>query len=105
MATMYFQIAQTGLFMGKFFSHSGGPRKQCSTNLKLSLGCKVGQIRPRGRWIEAEICLFMMILMIFTLHIHKDLINILEYANEVISYTTTRRNDLSNCIIDDTKTC
>ena len=28
-------------------------------------------------------------------------INILEYANEVISYSTTTRKDLSNFIIDD----
>ena len=60
MATMHFQIAQTGLFMGKFFSHSGGPREQFGTNSKLYLGCKVGQIRSRGSWFEAEISLFMV---------------------------------------------
>ena len=26
MATMHFHITQTGLFLGTFFSHSGGPR-------------------------------------------------------------------------------
>ena len=74
MVTMHFHIAQTGLFMGIFFSNSGGPREQCGTNSKLSLGCKVVQIRSRGRWNEAEICLFMIFLMIFTLYIRLSLI-------------------------------
>ena len=69
MATMHFQIAKTGLFMRIFFSHSGGPREQFNTNSKLSLGCKVCQIRSRGRWFEAGISLFMMFFMIFTLFI------------------------------------
>ena len=63
MATMHFHIALTGLFMsfmGIFFSHTGGSREQFGTNSKLSLGCKVGQIRSRGKWFEAEISLFMM---------------------------------------------
>ena len=60
MAIMHFYIAQTCLFMGIFFSHSGGPRKQFGTNSKLSLGCKVGQIRSRGRWFKAEKSLIMM---------------------------------------------
>ena len=34
-AAMHFHIAQIGLFMGKFFSHSGGPREQFGTNSKL----------------------------------------------------------------------
>ena len=74
MATMHFQIAQTGLFMGIFFLHSGGPKEQFGTNSKLSLGCKVGQIRSRGSWFEAEISLFMMFFMIFTLFIRFSLI-------------------------------
>ena len=37
--------------------------------------------------------------------IYKVFVNILEYANEVISYTTTRQKDMSNCIIDDIKAC
>ena len=60
MATMHFHIDQTGSRMGKFFSHSGGPREQFGTNSKLSLGCKVGQIRSRGRRYEAEISLIIM---------------------------------------------
>ena len=60
MATMHFNIAQTGLFMGIFLSHLGGPRKQFGTNSKLSVGCKVGQIRFWGSWFEAEISLFNM---------------------------------------------
>ena len=75
MANMHFHIAQTGLFMGIFYSHSGGPRKQFGTNSKLSLGCKVGQIRSRGRWFKAQISLFMMFFfMIFTLFIRLSLI-------------------------------
>ena len=30
---------------GEFFSHSEGPREKFDTNSKLSLGCKVGEIR------------------------------------------------------------
>ena len=71
------------------FAFALGPRKQFGTNSKLSLGCKVGQIRSRGRWFKAEISLFMMFSYDFHL-IYKAFINILEYANEVISYTTTR---------------
>ena len=88
MATMLFHIlAHTSLFMGNSFSHSGGPREQFETNSKLSLGCKVGQIRSRRRWFEAEISLFMMFFYDFHL-IYKAFI--LEYANQVITYTTTR---------------
>ena len=35
MATMDFQIAQTGLFLGNNFSHLGHPREQVGTNEKL----------------------------------------------------------------------
>ena len=36
MATMYFHIAQTNLFLEKqFFSHLGYPWEQCGTNEKL----------------------------------------------------------------------
>ena len=45
MATMHFHIAQSGLLMGISFLHSEGPREKTGTNSKLSLGCKVGQIR------------------------------------------------------------
>ena len=45
MATMHFHIAQTGLFVGILFSHLGGPRERFGTKSKLSLWCKVGQIR------------------------------------------------------------
>ena len=31
-------MAQTGLFLGNFFSHSGYPKKQFGTNEKLSSG-------------------------------------------------------------------
>ena len=90
MVTMHFHIAQTGLFMGNsFFAFRGGPREQFVTKSKLFLGCKVGQIRSRGRWFEAEISLSMMVFYDFHL-ICKAFINILEYANEVISFTTTR---------------
>ena len=47
-ATMHFYIlAKTGLFLGNIFLHEGVPRKQFGTHEKLSLGCKVGQIRYR----------------------------------------------------------
>ena len=48
LATMHSHKAKTSLFIQIFFSHSGGPREQFGTNSKLSLGCKVGQIRSRG---------------------------------------------------------
>ena len=41
MATMHFQIAQTGLFLGNvFFSHSGCPRERFCINEKLSWGAR-----------------------------------------------------------------
>ena len=88
MATMHFHIAQTGLFMG-FFLDSRGPRKQFSTNSKWSLGCKVGQIRSRGSRFVAEISLSIMLVYVFTLFIRLLLI-FFEYANKLISYSTTR---------------
>ena len=88
MATMHFYIAQTGLFTGTFFAFMGSQEKVWH-QLKIISWCKVGQIRSRGRWFKAEISLFMMLFMIFTLFI-RTFISILEYANEVISYTTTR---------------
>ena len=45
MATMHFQIVQTGLYMGNVFALSGGPREQFGTNSNVFLGCKVDQIR------------------------------------------------------------
>ena len=69
MATVYFHLAQTGLFMF-FFSHSGGPRKRFGTNSKLSLGCKVGQIRSWGSLCKAEISSFMFV-YVFTLFIRQ----------------------------------
>ena len=89
MVTMNFHIAQNGLSM-VIFSHLGGPSEQFGTNSKLSLGCKVGQIRSRGRWFEAEISLLIYDVFYDFHLIFKAFINILEYANEVISYTTTR---------------
>ena len=74
MATMHFHIAQTRLFIGNLFSHLGGPREQFGSNLKLSLGCKVGQIRSLGSWFEAEISLFMMFFYVFGLLIRLPLI-------------------------------
>ena len=88
MATMDFHIAKTGLFMGIFIAFRGS-RKQFGTNSKLSLRCKVGQIRSRGRWLKSEIGLFMMFFYDFHL-IYKAAINILEYANKIILNTTTR---------------
>ena len=85
MATMHFQIAHSVYLWGFFFSHSGGPREQFGTNSKLSLGYKVGQIRSRGSWFEAEISLFVMFFFYDFHLIYKVFINILEYANEVIS--------------------
>ena len=32
MISMHFHIARTSLFIGNFFSHSGGPREQFFTN-------------------------------------------------------------------------
>ena len=66
MATMHFQVAQTVLFMG-IFCYSGGPRKQFGINSKLSLECKVGQIRSWGSRFVVEISLFMMFVYIFNL--------------------------------------
>ena len=68
MATMHFHVAQTGLFMGIFLD-SGGPRKEFGNNLKLSLGCKVAQIRSWGSRFVVEISLFMMFVYVFTLFI------------------------------------
>ena len=60
---------------GEFVFALGGPKEQFGTNSKLSFGCKVGQIRSRGRWFEAEISLFMMFFfMIFSLSIRLSLI-------------------------------
>ena len=59
---------------GDFFSNSGGPRKQFGTNSKLSLGCKVGQIRSWGSWFKPEISLFMMFVYVFTLFIRISFI-------------------------------
>ena len=85
---MRFHIAQTEIFIGNLFSHSGVPRKKLAPIQNLYLGYKVGQIRSWGSWFEAEISLFMMFVCFHL--IYKVFINILEYANEVISYTTTR---------------
>ena len=46
MATMHSHKAQTGLFMRKFFSHSGGPRDQFCTSSKLSLGARYIKLDP-----------------------------------------------------------
>ena len=73
MATMHFQVAQTGLFMGIFLD-SGGPRKQFGTNSKWSLECKVGQIRSWGSRFVVEISLFIMFVYVFTLFIRLLLI-------------------------------
>ena len=74
MATMHFHIAQTGLFMGIFCSHFERPREQFGTNSKLSLGCKVGQIRSCGSWFEAEISFLMMFVYVFSIFIRLSLI-------------------------------
>ena len=88
MATIHFHIAQACLFMDFFFVFRGVPGNNLAPIQNL-LGCKVCQIRSRGRCFEAEISLFMMFFYDFHL-IYKVFINILEYANEVISYTSTR---------------
>ena len=62
MATMHFNIAQTGILMGIFFFAFWH-------QFKLSLGCKVGRIRSWGSWFEAEISLSMMFVYVFTLFI------------------------------------
>ena len=59
---------------GNFFSHPGGSREQFGTDSKLSLWCKVGQIRSWGSWFEAENSLFMMFVNVFTLFIRFLLI-------------------------------
>ena len=84
MVTMHSQIALTALFMGIVFSRSEGPSEQFGTNSKLSLWCIIGQIRSWGRnQFIYDVCLWYHL-------INKDFIKILEYANVVISYTTTR---------------
>ena len=40
MATMHFHITQIGIFLGKDFLHSGGPREQFGINEKLSWGAR-----------------------------------------------------------------
>ena len=89
MATMHFHIDPNWFIYVDFYSHTEAHREQFCTNSKLSLECKVGHIRSRSRWFEAEISLFMMFFYDFHL-IYKAFIYILEYANKVISYTTTR---------------
>ena len=56
------------------FLHSGGPREQSDTNSKLSLGCKLGQIRSWGSWFDAKTSLFMMFVYVFILFIRLSLI-------------------------------
>ena len=77
------------VYLWGFFFTFRGSQGLIFTSSKLSLGCKVGQIRSRGRWFEAELSLFMMIFVIFILSIRLSLI-FLNFSNEVISYTTTR---------------
>ena len=48
MASMYFQIAQTSLFLEHYFWHLGVPREQFGFHEKLSWECKEGQIRCRA---------------------------------------------------------
>ena len=48
--------------------------EQFGTNSKVSLGCNVSQIRPRGGCFETEISLFMMFVYGFTLFISLSLI-------------------------------
>ena len=48
MVTMQFCKAQMCLFLETLFSHLWGPEKPFGTNAKMSLGCKVGQIRFCG---------------------------------------------------------
>ena len=73
MSTLHFHIAQTSLFTGIFCAFRG-PREQFGTNSKLSLGCKVGQIRFWGSWFEAEIGLLMVFVYVFTFIIRLSLI-------------------------------
>ena len=49
-----------------FLSYSGSSREQFVTNSKLSLGCKVGQIRSWDSWFEAKISLFVMFFFMFS---------------------------------------
>ena len=72
------------VYYGEFYFRIQGVPGNNGTNSKLFLGCEVGQIRSRGKWIKAEISVFMMFFYDFHL-IYKAFINILEYANEVIS--------------------
>ena len=48
--------------------------EQFGTNSKLSLGCKVGQVRCWGSWFETKISLFIMFVYVFTLFIRLSLI-------------------------------
>ena len=69
-----FSHSPNQFFYEGFFSRLGGPQEQFGTNSKLSLGCKVGQIRSWDSLFEAEIGLFMMFLYVFTLFIRLSLI-------------------------------
>ena len=57
-----------------YFSHSGCLRAQFCASSKLSLECKVGQIRSWGIWFGVEISLFMMFVYVSTLFISLSLI-------------------------------
>ena len=90
---MHFHIAQTGVIYGEFiFAFRRSQEKKLAPIQNLYLGYKVGQIRSCGSWFGAKIGLFMMFVCFHL--IYKTFINILEYANEVISYTTTRWKDM-----------
>ena len=82
MATMHFHIAQTGLLWGFFFRIQGVPGNNLAPvqnfpwgARKVKLDPEIDGLRPKSVYL----CCF-----------YKSFINILEYANGVIAYTTTR---------------
>ena len=87
------------VYLWGYFLHTEDAQEIIWHQFKIVLGCKVVLIRSWSCWFEAKLS-FHDVYICFHL-IYKTFINILEYANEVISYTNTRQNDLSNCIIAD----
>ena len=69
-----FSHSHNQFFMRDFFFAFRGPQEQFGTNSKLSLGCKIGQIRSWNSVFEAKIGLFMMFLYVFTFFIRLSLI-------------------------------
>ena len=89
MATMHFHIAQTGLFMGKYFRIQGVPGNNLVSIQNCPWGARYVKLDPEVDGLRPILVYLLCFFYDFHL-IFKGFITILEYANEVISYTTTR---------------